>query len=343
MYRNQHLRRLARKIGSRQPLVARMARRQRLLHELMPTAGTSERTGILPQRSFNWAGQRALPLARPLFRSLLVGEAEEERAFSSMLDHLVERQGEESSGQEEAFTLVTENAENLEALTIQREDAEQPPEFNEPVETKLQQEQKIVDERAQPRENAKIRHSRGRIQEQPVEPGNTLPAQDVPPSPPSRMVHRKEQEAVSKEASEADDLFAPRDTDRSPEAWMARLMGANSVPHNDVVAASTAVEGEKSVRPVGAGVVGMMGGDASDAQGGRSNAAGDSGEGDASVPTPHNPSPAPTGTKALPRRHYTCIQLSRAVDGERDCDCLRVTDSWRDGNCCRVGLPELYF
>ena len=25
-------------------------------------------------------------------------------------------------------------------------------------------------------------------------------------------------------------------------------------------------------------------------------------EGDASVPTPHNPSPAPTGTKALPRR-----------------------------------------
>src|SRR2546421_7376823 len=123
MYRNQRQRWLARKIGSRQPLVARMARRQRLLHELMPAAGTSKRTGILPERSFNWAGQRALPLARPLFRSLLVGEAEEERAFSSMPDHLVERQGEESSGQEEAFTLVTENAGNLEALTIQREDA----------------------------------------------------------------------------------------------------------------------------------------------------------------------------------------------------------------------------
>ena len=27
-------------------------------------------------------------------------------------------------------------------------------------------------------------------------------------------------------------------------------------------------------------------------------------EGDASVPSPHNPSPAPTGTKALPRRHH---------------------------------------
>src|SRR2546421_3767355 len=137
MYRNQRQRRLARKIASRQPLVARMARRQRLLHELMPAAGTPERTSILPERSFNWARQRALPQARPLFRSLLVGEAEEERVISSALDHLVERQGEEGSGQEEALTLVTENAENLEALTIQREDAEQPPGFNEPVETKL--------------------------------------------------------------------------------------------------------------------------------------------------------------------------------------------------------------
>src|SRR5207253_6172838 len=124
------------------------------------------------------------------------------------------------------------------------EDAGQPPGFNEPVEAKLQQEQKIVDERAQPIENAKTRHSRGRIQEQPVESGNTSPVQAAPPSPPSRMARRKEQEAVSKEASEADDLFAPQNTDRSPEAWMARLMGANSVPSNNMATSSTTVETE---------------------------------------------------------------------------------------------------
>src|SRR6266567_3558659 len=181
-------------------------------------------------------------------------------------------------------------------------------------EAKLQQEQKIVDERAQPIENAKTRHSRGRIQEQPVESGNTSPVQAAPPSPPSRMARRKEQEAVSKEASEADDLFAPQNTDRSPEAWMARLIGANSVPSNNMATPSTTVEtetggvqtrsvtgeqlerrqqpadsgqfippttqdrstpaneglsrggflkrGEKRLRPVGAGVAGMRGGDA---------------------------------------------------------------------------------
>ena len=57
--------------------------------------------------------------------------------------------------------------------------------------------------------------------------------------------------------------------------------------------------GGKRSRLVGAGVAGMKGGDACVAHGGRGDAMAQQDEGDASVPTPHTPSPAPTGTKAL--------------------------------------------
>ena len=324
MYRNQRQRWLAHKIASRQPLVTRMARHQRLLHELMPTAGTSERINVLPDRRSNWTRQRALPLAGLMFRPLLIEEAEEERVLSSapspVPDRLIAGQNEEDPGQEATLTQTAANtmdrteiepsslpdkpekvlsqqevhvesvnqflagggqellntgrlpetqmSESLEvhdqdilldqqikesaaasdrspeASSVDLENTDQSSGINEPVEAKLQQEQKIVDERAQLIENAKTRRSRGRIQEQPMEPGNTSPAQAAPPSPPSRMARRKEQEAVSKEASEADDLFAPQNTDRSPEAWMARLMGANSVPSNNMATPSTTVETE---------------------------------------------------------------------------------------------------
>src|SRR5438132_10589053 len=56
------------------------------------------------------------------------------------------------------------------------------------------------------------------------------------------------------------------------------------------------------VKPVGAGVVRMWGGDACVAPAGGRRHSGEQDQGDASVPSPHNPSPAPTGTKALPRR-----------------------------------------
>src|SRR5712691_3213881 len=91
MYRNQRQRWYTRNIASRQPLVARMARQQRLLHELMPDAGKSERTGTLPERSFNWTRQRALPQTRPLFRPLLAGEAEKERVLSSVPNPVPDR------------------------------------------------------------------------------------------------------------------------------------------------------------------------------------------------------------------------------------------------------------
>jgi len=43
----------------------------------------------------------------------------------------------------------------------------------------------------------------------------------------------------------------------------------------------------------------MRGGDACVAHGGRYDVLAEQDEGDASVPTPHNPTPAPTGTKSL--------------------------------------------
>ena len=319
MYRNQRQHGLARKIAPGRLLVARMAKHQRLLHELMPTAGTSERIHVLPDRRYDWMRQRALPLAGSRFRPLLVGEAEEERALSPVPspvpDRLLVGQDEEDLGQEAAFGLaagnavdrtgvgpsplpdrpekvssqqearvesvnqfsevgdqevastdrrpetqmseplevqVTEGDESSDSVPevplIRREDAEQPSGINEPVEAKHRQEQKIVDERARPMESTKTRRSRGRIQEQPAEPVHTPPILAALPSPPSRVARRNEQEAAGKEeASVADELFASRDTDRSPQAWMARLMGTKSAPGDDVAAAAATVESE----PVG--------------------------------------------------------------------------------------------
>ena len=59
----------------------------------------------------------------------------------------------------------------------------------------------------------------------------------------------------------------------------------------------------KRLRPRRGGGRVVRGGDACVAHGGREQATGEQDEGDASVPTPHNPTPAPTGTKGLPGRH----------------------------------------
>jgi hypothetical protein len=60
----------------------------------------------------------------------------------------------------------------------------------------------------------------------------------------------------------------------------------------------------KRSRLVGAGVAGTKGGDACVAHGGRCDAVAQQDEGDASVPSPHNPTPAPTGTKRLPKGYH---------------------------------------
>src|SRR5438046_9464389 len=59
----------------------------------------------------------------------------------------------------------------------------------------------------------------------------------------------------------------------------------------------------QTVKFVGAGVEWTWGGDACVAPAGGEMHTQDQDEGDASVPSPHNPTPAPTGTKALPKRH----------------------------------------
>jgi hypothetical protein len=56
--------------------------------------------------------------------------------------------------------------------------------------------------------------------------------------------------------------------------------------------------------PVGAGEEWMGSGDACVALAGGGRRARDQDVGDASVPTPHNPSPAPTGMRALPKRNH---------------------------------------
>jgi hypothetical protein len=69
---------------------------------------------------------------------------------------------------------------------------------------------------------------------------------------------------------------------------------------------------------VGAGVGWMWGGDACVALGGGGRRSHDQDEGDASVPTLHNPTPAPTGTKPLPRRHHTISTRKNATLPLRD-------------------------
>jgi hypothetical protein len=74
------------------------------------------------------------------------------------------------------------------------------------------------------------------------------------------------------------------------------FVGAGAVLHGEVF-------WRRSVTFVGAGAEWMRREDACVALGGGGKRAQQQDEGDASVPSPHNPTPAPTGTKGLPRRH----------------------------------------
>src|SRR5437868_13224412 len=80
-----------------------------------------------------------------------------------------------------------------------------------------------------------------------------------------------------------------------------------SPPHTSTTPAPTGMKGlpkdhDKKPPCEGGGRV-VWSGDACVAHGGRDQATGDWDEGDASVLTPHNPTPAPTGMKGLPGRH----------------------------------------
>lgn len=148
---------------------------------------------------------------------------------------------------------------------IHHENTDQLHNFKEPVEAQTQQES--THSNVQPKENAQAQNlsvppttqarlgsppdfppdrsrddqrkrSRGRIQEQPA---GDRDAQPTPP-PPSRS-HMKNQEVpkgadaqageAGRKAISIDDLFSARGTDRSPQAWLARLMGTKSVARDE--------------------------------------------------------------------------------------------------------------
>jgi len=126
---------------------------------------------------------------------------------------------------------------------VESDVAQRLPEISEPVEVEFQQEQKGTETPAQPEERASIKRPRGRIEEHPAEMRPVLASSLISSAP---SLHSADQAtkalersvidvaAKSNEEIAADDLFAPRDTDRSPQAWITRLFGTRSSTHEDV-------------------------------------------------------------------------------------------------------------
>lgn len=112
-------------------------------------------------------------------------------------------------------------------------DDSQSDEFNEAVSVEIQQEQESTEGSAR---SVQAKPSRGRIEEAPAGARHVQP---LPTSPSSSLARRNRQvkkdvqhkdtpaAKTGGEERPADELFAPRDTDRSPQAWMARLMGTS--------------------------------------------------------------------------------------------------------------------
>ncbi len=266
---------LARKIAARQPLVVRLARHQRLAQAFGLAGTAAEAPGrviVLRGQGFNQAQQVALPPVNLVFRPPFVQQAKSGYEESSVTNEPLEVQDQQVASMNQPLEVQDQElvsadqqpelleiqyrdhlqeqpiAERTESSTfepgtppVQRVEAHQPPEINEPVEAQSQQGQESADSSAQPLETVKAKRPRGRIQEQ---PGETVQVQ--PSLIPPRKAHGNDQEkTVPKQADfpmretdhpvkSADNLFAPRDIDRSPQAWMARLMGAKSATHENM-------------------------------------------------------------------------------------------------------------
>ncbi len=116
---------------------------------------------------------------------------------------------------------------------LEHKDDSQSDEFNEVFRVEIQQEQESMEGPAQ---SVQAKPSRGRIEEAPFSARHVQP---LPTSPSSSLARRNRQvtkdvqhkdtpaEKTGGEEGQANELFAPRDTDRSPQAWMARLMGTS--------------------------------------------------------------------------------------------------------------------
>jgi hypothetical protein len=230
MHRGYHQSWLARKILARQPLVTRMARNQLLPQVLGFVAGSaaiSEQASFLPVPGLDWE-------QRPT--SLLPGSVLRAPFREKMSDELEIAAVSYPTGE----VLSQQVVESAEASNFERElpesghkDDVQSDEFNEAVRVEIQQEQESEEGPAQ---SVKAKPSRVRIEESHAYARYVQP---LPPSPSSSAARRNRQvtktpqredspvEKTGREERSADELFAPRDTDRSPQAWMARLMGTS--------------------------------------------------------------------------------------------------------------------
>ena len=227
MHRGYHQSWLARKILARQPLVTRMARNQLLPQVLgFDGGGTeiTERANFSPVPGFG-LGHRLVP---PLPGSVFRAPFSEKMGYQPEVTAIPYSPGEVQS--QRIVESVEANAFEPELPAPGYKEAVQSDNFNESVRMNIQQEQVLTEGFAQP---AKAKPSRGRIEESPAE---TRHAHPLPPSRASGSARRNSQvtrapqsedvpvEKTGRGESSADDLFAPRDTDRSPQAWMARLM-----------------------------------------------------------------------------------------------------------------------
>ncbi len=137
-------------------------------------------------------------------------------------------------------------------------------ETDRPDEVKFQKEQEETNVHTQPMESAKTIHRpRGQIEEILPDTGQAPPSLPRSPIQPAqrddqapKALERPTVDAteMSEEEKVADDLGAPRGTERSPQYWMALLTGTSSAVHDDVVSPSEQEEVGQEDKQLSAGI-----------------------------------------------------------------------------------------
>ena len=209
------------------------------------SAAISEQVSFLPVPGLDWEQQSALLLHGSVVRAPFTEKMSDEREVAAVSYPAVEGPDQH----------IVESAEGRdfepELPELGQKDDVQSDEFNEAVRVEIQQEQESADGTAQ---SVKAKPSRGRIEEPPADARH---AQRLSPSPSSSSARRNRQvtmtpqredapvEKTGGEERPADELFAPRDTDRSPQAWIARLMGTRNVAPSPATSPSATSDTEQ--------------------------------------------------------------------------------------------------
>jgi hypothetical protein len=225
-----------------------MAKYQLLPQVLGFVAGSAaipEQASFLPVPGFDWEQRPASLLPGSVFRA----------PFTEKMSDEVEAAAVSYPAGEVLSQQVVESAEasdfERELPELGHKDDVQSDEFNEAVRVEIQQEQESAEGPAQ---SVKAKPSRGRIEETAADAKHVQP---LPSTPSSSAARRNRQvtkapqsdgsplEKTGREERPADELFAPRDTDRSPQAWMARLMGTRDAAPLRAVSPSAMLDTEQ--------------------------------------------------------------------------------------------------